>query len=184
MIPNVIESTRPLEEHPSSELIKQFKKLEPTVMVRNYIGWSKDFAIDEERKTDTRSLMDTRISPVVPKLRVERIEPFQDSAISLQKWEGVVIEVKKESFIAELRDLITENIEETELPIEDISDEDRPLIESGAIFYWAIGYCKTYAGQVKKESLIRFRRLPTWNKAELTRAKKEAKEYWGDIVGR
>ncbi len=55
----------------------------------------------------------------------------------LQEWEGYVLGVGPESFTARLLDLTagsTHEEEEAEIPIQEISERDRPRIQSGAIF--------------------------------------------------
>jgi len=94
----------------------------------------------------------------------------QAKSISLQKWEGVVIEVKEDSFIARLCDLSYENSdEEAEIPFSEISYEDMLILKPGAIFYWSINYLTTISGQLKRESIIIFRRSPVWTKQEIDR---------------
>ncbi len=101
-----------------------------------------------------------------------------DSFEVLQKWEGVVISVGTDSFVARLRDLsfYSEEDEEAEFPIEEISQADIALLAPGAVFYWCVGYWDTVIGQRRRASEIRFRRLPTWSKMQLEKARKEAEE--------
>lgn len=105
-----------------------------------------------------------------------RIKPtHQDSFVSLQKWEGIVLEVKKGYFLARLIDLTHEGPdEEAELPMEEITDQDKDLVKPGAIFYWNIGYLDRRSGQRIRASVIRFRRLPKWSRDEIKAAKREA----------
>ena len=84
---------------------------------------------------------------------------------SVHKWEGVVTTFSEdgEDFTATLTDLKNGgNKEEVTLPVEEVSEQDRPLLQLGALFYWNIGYEKVN-GQIKKASIIRFKRLPKWN---------------------
>lgn len=81
---------------------------------------------------------------------------------SVIKWEGRVDEIfqKEGVFSATLIDLKKGGTKETtQLPLVEVSDHDKLFLKPGAIFYWNIGYEKQN-GQVKKVSLIRFRRLP------------------------
>ena len=112
-----------------------------------------------------------------------KTEPRQSAFISLQKWEGVVLEVLSDSFLTRLVDLTrTGPDEEAEFPLDEISEEDRPLIRPGAIFYWNIGYHNSYSGQRTRTSIIRFRRLPAWTREEIEAAKQEA-ERLGQSIG-
>lgn len=98
---------------------------------------------------------------------------------SHQKWEGIVQEIKPKSFIAKLVDLSSNSPEEVaEFPFEEISDDDKILLEEGAIFYWNIGYQISPSGQKRRTSLIRFRRLPAWHQKDLDRGIKKAEELY------
>jgi hypothetical protein len=112
-----------------------------------------------------------------------KTEPRQSAFLSLQKWEGVVLEVRSDSFLTRLVDLTLPGPdEEAEFSLDEVSEEDRPLIRPGAIFYWNIGYHTSYSGQRTRTSLIRFRRLPAWTREELEAAKREA-ERLGKSIG-
>jgi hypothetical protein len=92
-----------------------------------------------------------------------------------ERWEGVVLEVGQDAFRARLVDLDRKaRDEEAEIFLTEVSEEDRPLLELGAVFYWSIGYHTDRSGQITRSSLIRFRRLPTWTKSELEAARREA----------
>jgi len=99
----------------------------------------------------------------------------QDQIISLQKWEGYVTKISKDSILVRLIDL-TEGRpeEEAEIPLEEISEEDKDLIREGAVFYWNIGYKDSKSGQRTRVSIIRFQRLPKWRKKEKDVAEQEA----------
>ena len=112
-----------------------------------------------------------------------KIKPRQNVFISLQKWEGIVMEVMDDAFLARLIDLTNKGVdEEAEFPIDEISEEDKPLVRPGAIFYWNIGYHTSYSGQRTRSSIIRFRRLPAWTQREIDAAKREA-ERIGKALG-
>jgi len=101
----------------------------------------------------------------------------QDKFTALQKWAGYVIEVSDETFTARLTDLKNMEIEEdAEIYLAEISEEDRPLLRPGAVFYWSIGYRDDYRGQRHNEGFIRFRRLPAFSRKDIDRARKEADE--------
>lgn len=92
---------------------------------------------------------------------------------AMQKWEGHVTDVRDDSFIAILSPILGEGPDqEAEILIEDVSLDDRPLIEPGAVFYWSIGYQDQ--PQRTRVSLLRFRRLPIWNQRDLDTAKRKA----------
>jgi hypothetical protein len=118
------------------------------------------------------SLSSIYAAPVlVPKQVYSEVPRF----ISLQKWEGSVLEIGEESFTARLIDLTQEGVdEEAEFSKEEVAESDLPLFKPGAIFYWNIGYEDSLTGQRTRVSMMRFRRLPVWSKEELRAAKREA----------
>lgn len=96
--------------------------------------------------------------------------------ISLQKWEGYVteIDVRENTFTAKLIDLLdNRNVEIAEFYLEEVEEEDRKMIELGAVFYWNIGYYEAPDGR-HRTSLIRFRRMPGWREQDIQSAKKIA----------
>lgn len=93
----------------------------------------------------------------------------------LQKWEGYVINVGRESFWARLIPIVGEgNDQDAEILIDEIDEEDRSLLEPGSLFYWSIGYLDRPSGRLRA-SLIRFRRLPLWSQDDLGKAEIEAR---------
>lgn len=96
----------------------------------------------------------------------------------LQQWEGVVTDITDDSFFAELQDLADEcqPIEIVEIPIDEVPEDDRPLLVCGGIFYWSIGYETSAGGQLRRMSEIRLRRTPRWTKRAIQRVKKRAED--------
>ncbi len=95
---------------------------------------------------------------------------------AIQKWEGYVTKVGKESFWARISTIIGEGSDQdVELDIQEIDSDDRELIEPGAVFYWSMGYLDRPSGRLRA-SLIRFRRLPIWEEQDLGKAKAEAEK--------
>jgi hypothetical protein len=94
-----------------------------------------------------------------------------------QQWEGIVTSVDRDEFSVVLRDVIRRNAPEFEavLSIEEISEDDLPLLKEGAVLYWTIGY-KTRAGTTERVSTIRLRRLPAWSRSDLERVQRQAHE--------
>ena len=87
----------------------------------------------------------------------------------LQQWEGTVTEVGEGEFTAELRD-ITEPAncrEEAVFDTDEISPDDQPLLELGAVFRWSIGYRTSAAGQRERVSQLRFVRIPGWRRSAI-----------------
>ena len=96
----------------------------------------------------------------------------------LQYYEGVVLKVGRDSFWARLynKTLQEADDEEGEFPFDEVSKDDRWLIKPGSIFYWHIGYLDSASGQRRRQSVIRFRRLPALTAGELRLAREKAKK--------
>jgi len=94
------------------------------------------------------------------------------------------LSVEGERFIARLLDLTAESNyeeEEAEIPVSELSAEDRALLEVGRIFRWVIGYERSPGGTKKRISHIVFRNLPAWTEQELRDARiwaKSTAERW------
>lgn len=98
--------------------------------------------------------------------------------VSLKKWRGVVTELSDETFWAKLVDIQQDTPdEEAEIYRSELSEEDKKMLAIGAVFYWSIGYHTTEYGQRKRESIIRFRRLPVWSRRELERIRNRAQKF-------
>lgn len=97
----------------------------------------------------------------------------------LEQWEGTVQNVSSRKFEAKLRSIIAPNPsdEKASFQILDVPDADLPLIVTGAVFYWSVGYRKEKNGQKSLMSIIRFRRLPAWSKSDVARAATEANKF-------
>ena len=105
------------------------------------------------------------------------------SFIAEQEWEGTVLNIDEETFVARLHDLSvseTTNLEEADFPISDISDSDHDLLVPGAVFRWCIGYLKEH-GTKSRMSKIVFRHLPAWRETDLVDAEHRANQIANSI---
>ena len=94
----------------------------------------------------------------------------------LQEWEGHVLEVSNETFLARLIPIQGEGQDqEAEIYLEEVDQADRALIEPGAVFYWSIGYLDRPSGRMRA-SMLRLRRLPNWTKRDVLQAEGEAEQ--------
>lgn len=100
-----------------------------------------------------------RVAPAVVLVPVQ--PPPRQQFIPLSRREGVVLELRGDEFDARLVDL---NGEEEDLEgtfaLDEVSPDDLPLLKSGAVFYWTIGYFDDRVGRRTRVSELRFRRLP------------------------
>ncbi len=99
----------------------------------------------------------------------------KETFVALQRWEGTVTACGGETFLARLNDLTSGGLnEEVELLMDDVPEEDRPLVEPGAVFYWSVGHLVKPSGERPRISSLRFRRLPVWSSSELEAARERA----------
>jgi len=127
-----------------------------------------------QSEIDTGGIAGDRISKRL--LARKELVRRQDHFVALQVWEGIVEEVREDTFLARLVDRHgTTPDHEAEIYTEEVSPGDRKLMAPGAVFYWSIGYLDTSSGQRKKESVIRFRALPRWSTADLARARERVR---------
>lgn len=98
--------------------------------------------------------------------------------IVLQEWEGHVLEIYEHTFTARLSDLTSRDMqeqEEADFPIDDLAEDEKKLLQRGAVFRWLIGYQVTKGGTKTRISQIVMRRLPQWTQSELESGKLEGK---------
>lgn len=106
------------------------------------------------------------------------------SFIAEQEWEGTVLNIGEETFVARLHDLSgskTADLEEADFPISDISDGDHDLLVPGAVFRWCIGYLKEHRTKSRMSKIV-FRHLPAWRETDLVDAGHRANEIADSIV--
>lgn len=167
------------------------KEVDPTILDKLKIldlHREKETEIEVSTRAGTASRKNSEREVFVEFLR--KPEPSRDYFRTLQQWAGVVIVVGSDAFTCKLYDLTEDNPEEiAEIPLKDLMDDDFDLLRPGGVFYWSIGYHQTRSGQRIRESIIRFRRLPTWSKKEIDTARIESeaasrKLKWGvDVSG-
>ena len=101
----------------------------------------------------------------------------QNKSIALQIWVGHVLEIGDETFTARLIDLTHRGVEEeAEIYLVEVPEEDRPLLQPGAVFYWTIECHEDGSGQRHNDKFIRFSRLAAFYLKDIERAQQEAEE--------
>ena len=107
------------------------------------------------------------------------LSPMKGKYTLLQKWGGRVIAIHDSEFEAIVVDKTNPEFadEEVTFDILEVTPDDLPLLEIGAVFYWSIGYAD-YPGRGRaRESKIRFRRLKGWTKTEIEYSRKVGKQF-------
>ena len=97
----------------------------------------------------------------------------------LQEWEGCVVSIEDDAFVAQLVDLTagrTYASEEAIIPLDQVSEHDAANMEIGSIFRWVIGYERSVAGTKKRVSQIVFRDLPAITSSDLQEGEAWAQE--------
>lgn len=95
----------------------------------------------------------------LPAVPVPRIA----SLCALQEWEGRVVDIEDEVFVARLVDVtagLSHETEEASIPLDEISDRDADDMEIGSVFLWVIGHERSPAGTSRRVSRLVFRDLP------------------------
>ena len=96
----------------------------------------------------------------------------EETFVTLQSWEGLVIEVEEEIFQSRLVSTTDDTPDQyAEIYIDEVDRPDRALLKPGAVFYWTIGYLQRPNGTTMRGSILRFRRLPPATSKDLERAK-------------
>ena len=114
-------------------------------------------------------------------------EAQTDSLTALQEWEGRVVAVDDDNFVALLIDVTAAEAsshfgpdiedEEAVIPLSEIDDADRERLREGSIFRWVIGYGHDLTGSRKRISNIVFRDLPA-----ITVHDRALGEEWADRI--
>jgi hypothetical protein len=94
------------------------------------------------------------LDPIVKPPTIRRTGVF----VSTARWEGVVLERFSTYFAAEVIDLVLNEPAYVEFDLDELSKDDIPLCEPGALFYWAVGYRIAPTGQRSRSSVVTFRR--------------------------
>lgn len=98
---------------------------------------------------------------------------------ALQEWEGYVVAIEADEFVARLVDLTAGSSHESEeaiIPLTEISEHDASNMAVGSIFHWAIGYERSPDGARKRVSQIVFRDLPRMTATDLREGREWARK--------
>lgn len=138
---------------------------------------------EKNKRSDSKSVMAEGYSKPLIKLPPGTLP--RERVKVLQQWECVVTQVCEDSFLAELADLTEPGnpLELAEFSFEEVSLDDRKLLEVEAVFYWCIGYTTSKSGQVQRISEIRFKRSPKWTRALLNSIDKRSAEMYEQFSG-
>lgn len=131
---------------------------------------------------------DAKPVSIFDKISIPEFKQEYKSTISfnpIQEWEGYVVDIEKDSFTAQLVDITDLEhcvAEVAEFPILDLSDNDIPLLQPGAVFRWSLGYTRSNSGVKRRVSQIVFRQLPKWTRSDIEKANSKANKFANTIV--
>jgi hypothetical protein len=98
----------------------------------------------------------------------------EETFITLQAWEGIVLEVEAEVFQARLTSATDDTPDQyAEIYLAEVDRADQALVRRGAVFYWSIGYLQKPTGTTMRASILRFRRMPPATNKDIERAETE-----------
>jgi hypothetical protein len=122
---------------------------------------------------------------IAPLIRLTEEQGKQRRFRLLQQFEGIVESVEPVSFWARLLDLTNPEmpVEFAEIPLDEISESDLPLLVAGAVFYWSIGRETRIGGQICRTSEIRLRRTPVWSESAIEAMHKRSAELFKIMSG-
>ncbi len=103
--------------------------------------------------------------------------PKLEDLVAVQTFEGVVLDAGPEELRVRLHDVTDPSRpdEIATMDIEEVPEDDRALIEVGAVFDWL--FFRQRRPSVRNVSELRFRRLPRWSQPDLDRARNRADEF-------
>jgi len=143
------------------------------------IGW-KPIPIDFSTQ-ELSSSIDARQSIEAFRARTLFVSAPKSSFVAIAEWEGNVVDIGENGFTAQLVTKTESNIaqtfatQETDFQFDDLDEDDRDLVQKGALFRWVIGYSISPSGGRIRGSRVKFRRLPAYTKRELESAQEMAK---------
>ena len=122
---------------------------------------------------------DEGAGPVVSVRPIRSSLPAPATFHALQEWEGHVLEINGDEFVAALVDLTANSSHEEEeaiIPLTEIADDDAAALRVGAIFRWVIGYERSRSGTKRRVSQIVFRDLPRITERDLQQGREWARK--------
>ncbi len=126
---------------------------------------------------DTHTWINRAVLPVAS-LPPTAPAPRMTTLCALQEWEGYVVAIEEDAFVARLVDVTagaSHESEEAFIPMEEISAHDAAGLAIGGIFRWVIGHERSPEGASKRVSRIVFRDLPRMTDDDLRAAGKWAR---------
>jgi len=170
----------PASTFPSDALVRPgsveigvlFPSLQKQFLVRQPLTAEKARFSRSTNEITQASPQDQRVAQEDLLVRLPSLRESKWKVTVLQRWIGLVEQVKADRFVAVVNDATNSQNppEQVEVDREEVSTSDLPLHAQGATFYWCIGYRDTPGGQRERISTLRFARQPHLSKAVVNRA--------------
>lgn len=116
---------------------------------------------------ESLSEADMNVQPINPPRIIPSHQLERKAFKIIQEWEGYVVAIGDATFTAQLVDMTagdTRPKEKAEFLIEDLSNDDKPLLQEGSVFRWLIVY-NNYRGTKERVSVLYFRNQPAWRRS-------------------
>jgi len=141
-------------------------------------NWSlQDVAVNPDYEIANQQILDTPFD-VLPRPPIFTLSPGEIVHSSLiQIWEGRVVKVDEENRTMEVR--LNAKIGQVpehagEIDLQWVSEQDKDLVQPGAIFYLTLSR-RVKRGGIENNQELRFRRLPSWTKRQVAQVGREAR---------
>ncbi len=107
---------------------------------------------------------------------------FKSNFEVLQVWEGYIETIEKDEIVSRLYNAVNNSINIYEFNIHEVSEDDKPLVKPGALFFLYLGY-DNIDGTVRKSLYVKFRRFLSFQDYidEGLDAINNNKQYFDDI---
>jgi hypothetical protein len=143
-------------------------------------GFKNPVSISSQDRVSTSTDVAVDVASSLEDVVLRTMDTIQekDRLAVLQQWEGFVTEVYSDSFLANLIDMTaaeTDISEEAELPMSDLSSDDRKILQQGAVFRWLIGYRISPRDTRQRFSSILLRRVAGPTDDQISEMKREAR---------
>lgn len=102
--------------------------------------------------------------------------PVDQDSTPLQVWEGVVKEVDRDAQTMQVvltPRMFSDEPHTADIELQWVTEQDQDLVRPGAVFYLTL-FKRTSRGSISNSQELRFRRLPSWTKAQIGEIDKQA----------
>lgn len=114
-----------------------------------------------------------------------KAKPFPILNKLIAEWQGRVVSIHEDYFVAEVNGLTGEGVEgvveEAIIPSEDVQEQDASQFRVGAFFRLCINYQTLPNRRKVRTTTIIFRRLPAYSASELRAADERAKQLFENL---